>query len=664
LSKYGVDYYGTAYYGANTNVQFSAANFIATPTTYGEITLTWGTPVGLWDFIRLVRNPYGYPISPDDGDLLFEQQNPGVTSYIDVGEGVSLTPGNIYYYTLFVRETVHNTWQSAGTARGISVKDYGTAQIMMDYLPTILKSNIPYDTSLEVTNTFLFRFLKLFAFQLDLNKTQAENVSKRFNVESIDGLLVPTFMEEFGVIYEPYIGLKQSRIFLRNISHLYQSKGSLEGVKEFIKAYAGYDNTIILGKNLMLDQNDSSFEQSIGSWSSITNATLARHLATDSPTIVPYVESAGQADFPNLQNATLQVTAVSSGNVVIGLTGDSPMHYGIPVTSFTNYTFTAYTQAGTTSRSVSANILWYDAKGKALTPSSFGSGTTNATHSWSRLTVTAASPQGAAYAVPNIKVTSAASGESHYFDALQFEQYSSATYFQDARQIEITLIASRINEITNPNFESNTNGWTFDNANAQLSTQEIGPDPDAPSVNLSGGSVEVNPIAVGLVTVATVSTPVFANNDYSFSIYAYSSEGSYSVTPFISWYDTTGALLSTEHGTAFTSPFFWQRLSITSIAPDLATSAVAGVTWTATSALDGIYFDAALFEKSAFVNSYFDGNNGVAELADLFWEGTANASRSHYYRNRYSIERRLMAKLPDWITYGSTFELLLAQPNT
>jgi len=71
-----------------------------------------------------------------------------------------------------------------------------------------------------------------------------------------------------------------------------------------------------------------------------------------------------------------------------------------------------------------------------------------------------------------------------------------------------------------------------------------------------------------------------------------------------------------------------------------------------------------LFEKSAFVNSYFDGSNGLAQLSDLFWEGTANASRSHYYRNRFVVQSRLISKLPDWINYGSTFELFFAQPNT
>ena len=667
MSKYGIDYYGTAYYGANTAVQFSAANFLAESRTYGQIQLIWGTPTGSWDYIRLIRSQYGYPVSADDGDLLFEQTNPGVTFYIDNGQAprnVGLKQGHVYYYTIFVRETVHNTWQNAGNATGISVKDYNTAQTLLDYLPSILKSNIPYDTSLESSNDFLYRFLKLFAFQLDLYKTQSENISNRYDVTNLDGRLIPGFMEQFGITYEPYIGLKQSRIFLRNIARLYQNKGTLSGTREFVKAYAGYDNKIALGKNLMLDQNDSSFEQSIGSWASVSNATLAQHLATDSPTITPYKELASQPDFYNLQKATLQVTAAASADTTIALSGDTPIHYGIPVQPSFSYTFTAYSQAGSTGRAISAQIYWYDSTGSALTPSTAGSPTTTTTGSWRRVTSSVTSPAGAAFAVPRIKIASTAANEKHYFDCLQFEQASSATFFQDARQMEITLIANRINDILNPNFESSTGNWTFTNGTASLSSHEVGVDPDAPSVSISGGSTEVTPTSAGLVTVASSSMPVFANNDYTFSIYAYDDTSSYALTPFVSWYDSSSTLISTNTGAAITPQDAWARPFVTAIAPTNAVTATVGVTWTATSALNEIYLDAALFEKSAFVSSYFDGSNGVTELSDLFWEGTANASRSHYYRNRFAVQSRLVAKIPDWSHFGSTFELFFAQPNT
>ena len=675
MSKYGIDYYGTAYYGANTSVEFTAAGFVANSYAYNKIQLSWATPSGPWDYIRLVRSQYGFPVSADDGDLLLEQTNPGPTLYIDVGQSpnnVGLSSGQPYYYTLFVRETTHNSWQTAGNALGISVKDYGTTQTMYDYLPKILTSNIPYDTSLETNNDFLFRFLKLFAFNMDLWKTQAENISNRYDVTKIDGRLIPTFMEKFGLTYEPNIGLKQSRILLRNIALLYQNKGTKAGTNEFIKAYAGYDNKLVMGKNLMLDQNDSSFEQSIGSWASISNATLAQHLATDSPTITPYKELFSNPDFFNSQKATLKVTAVATAAIEIALSGTTPTHYGIPVAPSTAYTFSGYAQAGGTAKNVSAQIFWYDSKGSALTPSTTGSSVSNTAGSWHQFVSSVTSPAAAAYAVPHIKISSTTAGDAHYFDALQFEAGSSATYFQDARQIEITLIANRINEIINPNFEETTAHWTVTNGTKSLTTSESESVEASGSVAISGGAMELYASAAGLVTLTSDAMNVFANNDYTFSIYCSASElvgDSKVVTPYVSWYDSTSTLLLTTIGTPVSVGNTFLRPFVTDIAPSTAVTAKVGITWVATGAggeLTGneITVDAALFEKSSFVNAYFDGSNGVAQLSDLFWEGTINASRSHYYRNRFSVESRLKAKLPDWITYGSTFELLLAQPGT
>jgi phage tail-like protein len=543
---------------------------------------------------------------------------------------------------------------------------------MYNYLPSILTSNIPYDTTLDATNDFLFRFLKLFAFQLDTCKSQAENITNRYDVTNLNGLLIPAFMQEFGLKYEPNLGLKQSRIFLRNISLLYQSKGTKTGLNEFIKAYAGFDNIINRGKNLMLDQNDSSFEQSIGSWASVANATLAHHLASDSPTIVPYNDPSLQPDFPNLQNATLQVTAVASGDVKISLSGDTPMHYGIPVTGGLAYAFSAQAQTGATARAISAQIYWYDRKGVALTPSTAGSSVNDATSSWTKFTSAVTAPSTAFFAVPVIKIASAAAGEIHYFDAVQFEQNTTATYFQDARQIEVTLIANRINEITNPNFVSPETGWTVTNGTITVSTDPadiLGVDG---SVTNSAEAGEIYASAAGLVTLTSESIPVFSSNEYTFSIYSCATDpgdAAIQVTPYVSWYDSSSTLIHTTTGTPEVATSTFVRPFVTEASPTNAVTAKVGITWTATAAGSAgngnqVVVDSALFERSAFVNSYFDGSNGVAELSDLFWEGTANASRSHYYRNRFAVQSRLVKELPNWINYGSTFELFLAQPNT
>ena len=234
MAKYGIEYYGTAYYGSNTLVDFSADPFIATPIDYQTIRLTWVTPTGSWDYLRLVRSSYGFPVTADDGDILFEDANEAArVVYVDTGavpDNVGLKPGEPYYYSIFVRETAYNSWKPAGNAIGISVKNYNTLNSMFNHLPTILTSQVPYDSSVERTNDVLSRFLKLFAFNLDLYKSQTENIAHRYNITDLNGELIPILMREFGLTYEPELGLKQSKILLNNIIRLYKNKGSKLGL--------------------------------------------------------------------------------------------------------------------------------------------------------------------------------------------------------------------------------------------------------------------------------------------------------------------------------------------------------------------------------------------------------------------------------------------------
>lgn len=670
MSKYGIDYYGASYYGATTLVEFNAAPFTAKPYGYSKILLNWTTPSGAWDYLRLVRNPIGFPVAADDGDILFEDANAtSRTSYFDEGQ----TPNNIglkesvaYYYTLFVRETTYSTWKIAGLAIGVSVKNFNTGNNMYNYLPIILTSQVPYDTSVEQDNDVIKRFLNLFALNHDLYKTQAENVLNLYDVSNLNGALVPVFMKQFGLKYEPELGLRQSRILLRNIMTLYKNKGSKLGIEEYVKAYAGYDNTVTQGKNLMLDKNDSSFEETIGSWASVSNATLLKLSVNQDSAVPGYSEVLSQTNFPNLQKGILKVTATTSATVEIALNGTTARQYGIPVKAGSSYTVTGYSRANSATRSVSAAIAWYTRTGSLISTSTFGTGVTNSTTEWKRSVKTATAPATAYYAVPHFKITGASSSEIHYFDAIQFELGSSATYFQDARQIIINLKATRINELLNPNFEGSTTYWNATNANLSIITDVAGLPQNSSVTTLSNGAAESTSLATGNVRISSDPVAVLAGNDYTFSIYVATSQTGVTrpLTPFIKWYNSSNVLISTVNGTQTGVTNLFVRPFVTAAAPVGATTAVVGVNWTATAAGNKITLDSALFEKSSFVNSFFDGSHGVASLTDLFWQGdVANAGRSHYYRNRFAVQSRLIATLPDWITYGSTFELLFAQPD-
>ena len=109
---YGIDVYGKSYYGYSQPADYSVSPFTATQTGYDEITLNWGSPnVTSWKMLQLVRSVYGYPSTAIDGVSVL-QITP--SSLVNTYSDPNLTPGTIYYYTMFI--TVEAAaWSSATT---------------------------------------------------------------------------------------------------------------------------------------------------------------------------------------------------------------------------------------------------------------------------------------------------------------------------------------------------------------------------------------------------------------------------------------------------------------------------------------------------------------------------------------------------------------------
>jgi hypothetical protein len=290
MSRYGIDYYGIGYYGPTNPVLFDANPFIARPYDYGKILLQWSDPSGGWSRIRLVRNRFGFPVNAWDGDILFDNVNGEEDNeYSDVGP---LLPAQFYYYSIFVFETVQYTWSRAADAIGLSVKDYGNSTRLYEYLPEVYKVRSIYTIDTSFDNQDLKSFLALFGFQINYVQTLTDLLIQRYNVEKVGGTLVPTMLKQFGLQFETEVGLQQSRILLRDAIQLYKDKGSSQGLREVVKSFSGYAvpkpvagtpnpavDGLVMGHNLMLDYNDSSFEESVGNWASSVNATL-RQLGT------------------------------------------------------------------------------------------------------------------------------------------------------------------------------------------------------------------------------------------------------------------------------------------------------------------------------------------------------------------------------------------------
>jgi hypothetical protein len=806
-----------------------------------------------------VRNSYGYPVNAWDGDIIVDSPKEAILqTYHD---DRNLRPEAFFYYSMFVYNTLTFAWVRAGDVTGVSVKNYGSGENLYKYIPEIYKVTQIYSATSDWDNADLRSFLNLFGFELDYTQTVTSLLVSRYDIERVNGLLLPSFLQEFGLTYEPEIGYQQTRILVRDAILIGQKKGSSEGLREFMKAFTGYAvpqpiagtpnpsiDGLVKSHNLMLDYNDSSFEESTGHWESTNTSAIFKALVKKSiksisltsnvvtavigphnyavgtkintegfaqplfntvgsaktitavtatsvswaltannvasfncfnastekdPTLIPsptpWAEPTALVQYPNKQNGILSVknANATAGAVTISCGLSSPVLKGIPVTGGLSYVFSVYSAAGTTVRAVTLILNWYDRFGDLISTST-GSPVNNTVGEFSvRPTITGTAPASAYYAVPLITISAvgaSSTNEYHYFDCAQFEQDSSVTSFDEARQIHMTLRATRINELKNPHFalisgtisspvvtpwsvsgsattkaidpnasEPDTQVWTIAYKSltsnvARLETTysnsyrvtnivyisgvgapfdglrtitAVGVDPlndeksyiefavtnaNIPRVAttgdswLSGDSYKLTATANGTVNVkswdgTTTSQlmPIhYPNTSYIFSIYLQKDaalSGSESVTPYIAWYDSSGAQIgSNVTGTATSvtaSGINWNRAFVTAIAPANAYSAVVGIDWVAVTGRS-LWLDSSLFENSSALAPFFNGSTGPGNANDLLWEGGAtNAGRSHLYKNRFAIQTRLGDyAVENQLNLGSTVAIYLAQPKT
>lgn len=665
MPVYGINFYGISFYGANTLVDFDASPFTAVSVGYNEIELRWIEPSGSWTNLRLLRNPFGFPMTPDDGDVLVSAVPvDDAAYYLDQGQvpnGSGLLPGHTYYYSIFVKESVQNTWVKAGEAIGVAVKDYGTRAQLYDYLPAIFKIKNTFSASdnEDAINDDLYNFLSIFAIEHDLFKTSAQNVSERYDVLNLDGRLVPAMLNQFGLTYEPFVGLQQARILLRNAIKIYSEKGSIQGLKTYVTAFSGYNCRLNPITNFMLDVNSSSFKETKGFWTSLTNGTLVQGtLDSESPTIAPYSEPNSPANYPNGSVGFLKVTANSAADVEITCGSDNVRTLGIPVQGGKSYTLSAYSRAKTTGRTIVLDIRWYDKDQILLGTAGEASGI-NASGTWVRPAYsTSPAPANARFAIPYIRIEGCANAEVHYIDAVQFENASEPTTFVDARRTDIVLVSNRINLVSNPSFEVNTSGWNCSTTNATLATSAVG------ALDFSTTSLTATPTVAGTVTVETTAqiTNLVPGSEYALSFYAKRTGAATTATANVSWYTEGGTFISISSGTSTNVEASFGRVSIVSTAPTNAKNAIIKLSWSGGTG-NVLFIDAVLFERSAYIASYFDGTGGYLQTSDLVWEGASGLSKSHYYKNRALVQNRLSATVGEYITHGTPWAIFVAQPE-
>jgi phage tail-like protein len=633
---------------------------------YGQLTVTWRTPSGAWDRLRLTRDSSGFTPRADMGTTLIDSLKAGApTSYTDLA---GLSQGKFYYYTVWVRATIDQQWRRAGDVIGLVTQDWGYSTRMFQLIPGVYRDRDMDTASYQLHDKGdLERFLTIPGFEADHVRTELESLKWMNDPDKVSGGLLPLMAKQLGFGYEGELGMRLARQQMRNAVYIYKHKGTQLGIEALVSVLTGWAPTVTVGKNLVLDQNDSSWEEGLGQWVNVSNATLARRSTTDASApgqIAGPVSSPPGASTGDIGSGSwwLMLTAVAGGDMIIqgyasGTSYDNRTK-SIPVTGGTQYTLSIYSQALDTVASVALGVEWFDITGVSLGAVTWGTATANLTSGNTRHTYTVTAPATARFLRVSQRVNGAGAGNRHVLDALQVEAGAAATAYQSARSVRVSFAADRVNLVPNAGAEVNVAGWTATNATIAQETTVI---------RSGARSFRLTATATGDATFATTAgtggMPVTPLRNYTASIYIRKDTGtvrSFRVT--LVWYSAAGAeILVNSQATVPQVLGQWTRAYVTALAPATAAFAALRLTIYAMGAGENQFVDDALLEDSATLGEFFDGATFSNE-GEYLWQsgGSPGNTPSHYYARRLIKNYRLNVRLREFLPAGSTYALLYA----
>jgi hypothetical protein len=189
-----------------------------------------------------------------------------------------------------------------------------------------------------------------------------------------------------------------------------------------------------------------------------------------------------------------------------------------------------------------------------------------------------------------------------------------------------TTISTRVNLVTNPNFEVGTTGWVGRNAAtiARSTAQSY----------IGTASLQITTSAsVNNGATASPATAITVGNTYTLSAYVRTNTGTLTnCYAMIIWFNSGGTEVSRVTGTFTTLTTSWARLTATGTAPVGAVTAELSVIRNTAGAGSIWFADAIMFEQASTALPYFDGAyddpyTGYT-LTYQAWNGTANTSTS------------------------------------
>ena len=482
MAKYGTRRYGSGVrYGVTSVVSvYYNSNIFASSNDYQTIKIVWD------------------PIIPDPND-------PGPTHWVlvksysgsldDPTNGIILDGGTYATIKTTYTDTITDVedlevsysiwlfngsgWKFCGTSYAILVGDKNSLAKISNWLPKAWLNpvdNVGEGLSNADTNS-LVTTLGVFSFMYDYMRVQGSILANSLDPFYTPSALLNAKTTSLGLQYEAALGDVYNRSIAATGNIVNSYKGTSLGLTIYTTALTHWKAKYSLGHNMLLDYNDSSFEESVGRWG-VSSGTLTA-------TTYSLASISAPAPFTDL-SAPVKVQGV--GKLVTAATTPITMSLpasgldiktnGIPISGNTRYIFSGYARHTAVATNVSATITWYDQFGTSLGSTAAGTVLTTTT-SFAEFTTASdsgrngkLSPLTAKFAKINLTVTpSAATSNIVYFDMFQIAEPEHSFMFEDARKIYINVAGEKENYFFNPEMEYGLSSWTA--LNGSLSQDSV-----------------------------------------------------------------------------------------------------------------------------------------------------------------------------------------------
>jgi len=518
MAKYGSSRYGSGFkFGEISAISvYYNSGITARLIGYNTISISWSKfssdPAdGTLSHWKLVKSYAGSLDNPDDAIMVAGNTYANfITNSLEVLTDIT---GKELNYSLWVFNGLK--WIACGNSYVVNTVDDNSLIKLSRWIPRVWLNADEYltgDAVGEHESGDLLNFLSAFTLEYDVFRTYANLLTQSMSKAYSPSPIIRAKILDYGFDYEPVLGdsYHRSLVGVSNVVNAY--KGTYTSINSYVTGLTHWSSKLSRGHNLMLDYNDSSFEESVGQWVASSGTFAAKKFADESLT----APANSSVLFDPITKPRLlgfgQLTTTATTAVTLTLPGSSDITLtGITVAPNTRYVFSGWVRhRDANAATVTAVVSWHNIFGTLISTTTTPTALTTTT-SWKEFTSKSdsgrngiKSPANAAFAKVVITVTPASATSSRFaFDLFQFAEYTKSLEFQDAKRIGVAVSGDRVNYIPNGSFESGIGSWSAYNG-----TLAIDPTTSLGVTFRSSSSPEIT----SLVLTATGAAPAYSSD--------------------------------------------------------------------------------------------------------------------------------------------------------